>query len=164
MLTLSVDAEAEQDRLKTTLNWGNNTDVTYGGKMAAVTRFFRTAGKSPILQADIDILPTDVVLNDTLWNIRSSHVAIDSGRVYIDNFLFERPGQHLRVDGKISKEEMDSCIIDLKNIDVQYVLDIVKFDDVGFGGLATGKVTLKNMRTGEQAVVCADVLAEHLGE
>lgn len=145
MLTLSVDAEAEQDRLKTTVNWGNNTDVTYGGRLAAVTRFSKTEGKSPILQADIDILPTNVVLNDTVWNIRSSHVAIDSGRVYIDNFLFERPGQHLRVDGKITKEPTDSCIIDLKNVDVQYVLDIVKFDDVEFGGLATGKVYLKNI-------------------
>ena len=145
MLTMSVDAEAEQDRLKTTINWGNNTDVTYGGKLAAVTRFFKTEGKSPILQADIDILPTNVVLNDTIWKIRSSHVAIDSGRVYIDNFLFERPGQHLRVDGKITKEATDSCIIDLKNVDVQYVLDIVKFDDVEFGGLATGKVLLKNI-------------------
>ncbi len=145
MLTMSVDAEAAQDRLKTTVNWGNNTDVTYGGKLATVTRFFKTEGKSPILQADIDILPTNVVLNDTVWNIRSSHVAIDSGRVYIDNFLFERPGQHLRVDGKITKESTDSCIIDLKNVDVQYVLDIVKFDDVEFGGLATGKVLLKNL-------------------
>ena len=63
----------------------------------------------------------------------------------IDNFLFERPGQHLRVDGKITKESTDSCIIDLKNVDVQYVLDIVKFDDVEFGGLATGKVLLKNL-------------------
>jgi len=145
MLNLSIDAEAKQDRLKTTVNWGNNTDVTYGGRVAAVTRFHKTEGKSPILQADIDILPTSVVLNDTIWNIRSSHVAIDSGRVYIDNFLFERPGQHLRVDGKITKEETDSCIIDLKNVDVQYVLDIVKFDDVEFGGLATGKVYLKNI-------------------
>ena len=145
MLTLSVDAEAEQDRLKTTVNWGNNTDVTYGGKIAAVTRFHKTEGKNPILQADIDILPTNVVLNDTVWNIRSSHVAVDSGRVYIDNFLFERPDQYLRVDGKITKEEMDSCIIDLKNVDVQYVLDIVKFDDVEFGGLATGRVSLKNI-------------------
>ena len=145
MITASVDAEAEHDCLKTTINWGNNTDVTYGGKLATVARFFKTEGHSPILQADIDILPTEVVLNDTLWNIRSSHVAIDSGRVYIDNFLFERPGQHLRVDGKITKEETDSCIIDLKNVDIQYVLDIVKFDDVEFGGLATGKVFLKNI-------------------
>ena len=145
MLTLSVDAEAGQDQLKTTVNWGNNTDVTYGGRVSAVTRFHKTLGKSSSLQADIDILPTTVVLNDTVWNIRPSHVAVNSEQVHIDNFLFERPGQHLRVDGKITKEETDSCIVDLKNVDVQYVLDIVKFDDVEFGGLATGKVFLKNV-------------------
>ena len=145
MLNLSIDAAASEDRLKTTLNWGNNTDVTYGGQVATHTRFYKTEGSRPILQADIDILPTQVVLNDTVWNIRSSHVAVDSGRVFIDNFLFERPGQHLRVDGKITKEPTDSCIVDLKNIDVQYVLDIVQFDDIGFGGLATGRVSLKNL-------------------
>jgi len=145
MLTLSLFAEAEQDCLKTSVNWGNNTDVTYGGKIAAVTRFHKTEGKKPMLNADIHILPTEVVLNDTIWNIRSSHVAIDSGRVYIDNFFFERPDRYLRVDGRITKEENDSCIIDLKNVDVQYVLDIVKFDDVEFGGLATGRVSLKNV-------------------
>ena len=145
MLNLSLDAQAEKDRLKTILNWGNNTDITYGGQFSAITYFSKTEGKSPILQADIDILPTTVVMNDTIWNIRKSHIAVDSGRVYVDNFLFERPGQHLRVDGKITKEATDSCVIDLKNIDVQYVLDIVKFDDVEFGGLATGKVLLKNI-------------------
>lgn len=145
MLNFSLNAEAMQDKLKTILNWGNNTDVTYGGQVAAVTSFFKTEGKNPLLQADIDILPTKVVLNDTIWDIRSSHVAIDSGRVYVDNFLFERPGQHLRVDGKITRNPNDSCIVDLRNIDVQYVLDIVQFDDVEFGGLATGKVYLKNI-------------------
>ena len=145
MLNFSMDAQAAQDRLKTTINWGNNTDVTYGGQVAAITRFHKTTGKKPILQTDIDILPTTVVLNDTLWNIRSSHVAIDSGRVFVDNFLFERPGQHLRIDGKITKNPQDSCLVDLNNIDVQYVLDIVRFDDVLFGGLATGKVILKNI-------------------
>ena len=145
MLTLSLDAEAEQDRLKTTINWGNNTDITYGGKLAAITRFHKTEGKNPILQADIDFLPTNMVLNDRAWNIRPSHVAVDSGRIYINNFLCEGTDQYLRIDGKITDEEQDSCIIDLKNIDVQYVLDIVKFDDVEFGGLATGKVALRNI-------------------
>ena len=145
MLNLSLDTEAQEDRLRTVLNWGNNTDVTYGGQVSAVTHFYKTEGPKPILQADVEILPTTVVLNDTVWNIRSSHVAVDSGRVYVDNFLFERPGQHLRIDGKITQEPTDSCIIDLKNIDVQYVLDIVQFDDIEFGGLATGKVHLKNI-------------------
>lgn len=145
MLNLSIDLQAEQDRLKTILNWGNNTDVTYGGQLSTVTRFFKTEARSPILQADIEVLPTKVVLNDTVWNIHSSHVAIDSGRVFVDNFLVERSGQHLRIDGKIAKGENDSCRVDLKNIDVKYVLDIVQFDDVEFGGLATGSVHLKSI-------------------
>lgn len=145
MLNLSLDTKAKNDCLRTVLNWGNNTDVTYGGQVAAVTHFSKTESNSSSLQADIELLPTIVVLNDTIWNIHSSHVVLDSGRVYIDNFLFERPGQHLRIDGKVTKNSMDSCIIDLKNIDVQYVLDIVKFDDVEFGGLATGSVCLKNI-------------------
>ena len=145
MLTLSADIKAEQDRMKTLLNWGNNTDVTYGGRVSALTHFRKTEGRDSRLQADIEFLPSQIVLSDTVWNIRSSHVAIDSGRVFVDNFLVERPNQHLRIDGKISKEDNDSCLVDLKNIDVKYVLDIVRFDDVEFGGLATGKVHLKSI-------------------
>ncbi len=145
MLNLSVDCNAADDRLVTLLNWGNNTDVTYGGQLSTITKFSKTEGKHPILQADVEILPTKIVLNDTIWNIRSSHVAVDSGRVFIDKFQVDRPGQFLRIDGKIAKGEQDSCRVDLQNIDVKYVLDIVRFDDVAFGGLATGSVHLKSV-------------------
>lgn len=145
MLNLSVEANASDDRLETTVNWGNNTNVTYGGKFAANTRFFKTEGNHPILQADIDIQPTKVVLNDTVWNIHPSHIAIDSGRVFIDNFLFEHKDQYLRVDGRLTKKETDSCRVDLKNIKLDYVLDIVQFDDVEFGGLVSGIVNLKSV-------------------
>lgn len=145
MVNLTVDALAKGDRLETTVNWGNNTDVTYGGKFAAVTRFYKTEGKSPILQANIDILPTEVVLNDTVWNIHPSRIAVDSGRVYVDKFLFEHKDQHLLIDGKLTKSQEDSCRIDLKNINLEYVLDIVHFDDVEFGGLISGIVDLKGV-------------------
>lgn len=42
MVNLTVDTQAKNDRLETTVNWGNNTNVTYGGKFAAVTRFYKT--------------------------------------------------------------------------------------------------------------------------
>ncbi|MDE5676375.1 translocation/assembly module TamB [Phocaeicola sp.] len=145
MLNFSVKANARNDRLETTVDWGNNTDVTYGGKFAANTRFFKTEGHHPILQADIEIQPTRVVLNDTVWNIHPAHIAVDSGRVFIDNFLFEHKDQYLRIDGKLTQKETDSCQIDLKNIRLDYVLDIVQFDDVEFGGLVTGKVHLNRV-------------------
>ena len=145
MLNLALDANANQDKMKTVINWGNNTDVTYGGQLAAITRFFKTKGKKPILQADIDVLPTQIILNDSVWNIRSSHIAVDSGRVFVDNFLVERPNQFLRIDGKVADKETDSCLVNLKNIDVKYVLDIVRFDAVEFSGHATGQVNLKSI-------------------
>ena len=145
MLNLALDANANEDKMKTVINWGNNTDVTYGGQFAAITRFFKTKGKKPILQADIDVLPTQIILNDSVWNIRSSHIAVDSGRVFVDNFLVERPNQFLRIDGKVADKETDSCLVNLKNIDVKYVLDIVRFDAVEFSGHATGQVNLKSI-------------------
>ena len=145
MLNFSLKADAKEDKLSTLLNWGNNTNVTYGGKVQAITRFSKTEGASPLLRADIDILPTTMVLNDTIWNIHSSHIALDSGYVSVDNFQIGRTGQHLLVDGKITDRETDSCIVDLKNINVKYVLDILRFDDVEFGGMATGVTNLKNI-------------------
>ncbi len=144
MLNLALEAEARDNRLITTLNWGNNTGVTYGGKFAAHTHFRKTEGARPILQADIDIQPSKVVLNDTVWHLHPSHIAIDSGRVFVDNFRFEHEDQHLRINGRLTQEETDSCLIDLKNIRVEYVLDIVRFDDVLFGGHATGRVNVKH--------------------
>ena len=145
MLNLSLNADALNDSLTTVVHWGNNTDVTYGGKLSAITRFSKKEENSPILRADVDIQPAQVVLNDTVWHIRPSHVVVDSGYVYVDNFLVEREGQHLRIDGKITDRSTDSCRIDLKNVNVAYVLDIVRFDDVRFDGVATGSVLLSNM-------------------
>lgn len=143
MLNLSLKTNAMEDKLTTLLNWGNNTDVTYGGEVNAITRFSKTEGTNPLLQADIDILPTSMILNDTIWNIESAHIGLDSGYVSIDNLLIGKAGQYLRVDGKISDRESDSCLIDLQNVNVKYVLDILRFDDVEFGGMASGQVNLK---------------------
>ena len=143
MLNLSLNAQAKEDRLETELNWGNNTNVTYGGKLKAITTFSKSDAPSPHLQADIEILPTQMILNDSIWNIHPSHIGFQDGNIYIDNFLVKHREQHLRIDGKLTDTEKDSCLIDLNNVNVQYVLDILQFDDVQFGGFATGNVHLK---------------------
>jgi hypothetical protein len=145
MVNFSVDSKAENDRIKTILNWGNNTDVTYSGQWATLTRFSKAETDTLALQTDIEILPSTIVLSDSIWNVRASHVGIENKRITIDNFLIERPGQHLRINGNITDEFTDSCMVDLKNIDVQYVLDMLRFQAVQFGGLATGKVLLKQI-------------------
>ena len=145
MLNLSIDSKANNDQIKTILNWGNNTDVTYSGQWATLTSFSPSDTDSSKIQTDIEILPSIIVLSDSIWQILPSHIEIDNEKFYINNFSIERPGQHLKINGNITDKHTDSCMVDLKNIDVQYVLDMLRFQAVEFGGLATGKVLLKQI-------------------
>ncbi|MGL4851559.1 MAG: translocation/assembly module TamB domain-containing protein [Phocaeicola sp.] len=144
MLNVSADASANGNQLTTTVNWWNNTEDTYGGKLVTQTSFIKEPQEGGTLKTQIEILPTKIALNDTIWNIHNSQIEIDSGRVSINNFWVENQKQFLRVNGKITQDPSDSCVVDLQRINVGYILDLVQFKDVAFDGLATGKALLKN--------------------
>ncbi len=140
-LNFSIDAQARNDKLTTSINWGNNAAITYGGRFTALTDFYKTEGDNPILQANIRIEPTEVILNDSVWKIYPSQVALDSGRIYIDNFLFRHKEQYLRINGKLTDNPQDTVKVELKDINMGYVFDIVQLKDVDFKGMATGIAT-----------------------
>lgn len=148
MLNLSLETTAQNDRLNTSVHWGNNKSVTYGGSFSALTSFFKTEGDKPLLKVNVDILPSEVILNDTVWNIHPSRIAVDSGKVYVENFLFEHKNQFLKINGKLTPNAKDTVKVGLNDINLAYVFDIINFDDVDFQGLASGNVyinqTLRN--------------------
>ena len=74
MLNLSADVKAKNNKLETIINWGNNTNETYVGKLASNTYFRKHEGKHPFLQARIDIEPNS---NFSLLFIRK-HVSFHS--------------------------------------------------------------------------------------
>lgn len=138
-VNLSLDAQAKEDNVSTTLNWGNNAAVTYSGQLAAVAKFLRTEGEKPLLKAMVDVKPTDVILNDTLWQIHPSQVVVDSGKVDVNNFYFSHHDRYVRINGRLSDNPEDSVKVDLKDINMGYVFDIANIsDDVNFEGDATG--------------------------
>ena len=97
-VNLSLDAQAKDDKVSTTLNWGNN---------AAVAKFLRTEGEKPLLKATVDVKPTDIILNDTLWKIHPSQVVVDSGKVDVNNFYFI--SQSASGDTFQSEQWSDNC-------------------------------------------------------
>ena len=138
-VNLSLDAQAKEDVINTTLNWGNSSAVTYSGQLVAVAKFLRTAGEKPLLKAVVDIRPTDVILNDTLWRVHPSQVVVDSGRVDVNNFYFSHRDRYIRANGRLSEHSKDSVKVDLKDINLGYVFTIAGIsDDVDFEGDATG--------------------------
>ena len=138
-VNLSLDAQAKDDNISTTLNWGNSAAVTYSGQLAAVAKFLRTEGEKPLLKAMVEVKPTDIILNDTLWQIHPSQVVVDSGKVDVNNFYFSYQDRYVRINGCLSDNPQDSVKVDLKDINMGYVFDIASIsDDVNFEGDATG--------------------------
>ena len=138
-VNLSLDAQAKDDNVSTTLNWGNSAAVTYSGQLAAVAKFLRTEGEKPLLKAMVEVKPTDIILNDTLWQIHPSQVVVDSSKVDVNNFYFSHQDRYVRINGCLSDNPQDSVKVDLKDINMGYVFDIASIsDDVNFEGDATG--------------------------
>ena len=143
-ISLAVNSRVAEDKLKTTIHWGNNVPSTFSGVVETVASFRKSEEKNRLLTS-IDIRPSKIILNDTIWKIHSSKITIDKDLIEINNFLFEHQNQYLRANGRIGKEQSDSCLVDLSNINLQYVMDIIQFHAVKFNGLITGRVHLHNV-------------------
>jgi hypothetical protein len=158
-INVSLEAVAANDKLNTTVNWGNSAMTTYSGRLSAATAFFKRqeAGRG-VIKTVVDINPTDIILNDTLWQIHKSQVVIEDGNVEVNRFLFNNNDRYLMVNGRASKSPTDTLIVDLKEINLGYVFDIADVtDDVKFAGDATGRVYASNLSGDPQLHTHLDV-------
>ena len=136
---ISLAAIVEDDIIKSTLDWGNNSSITYSGKLAASIHFFKSESSLEGLKTVIDIDNTDIILNDTIWNVHPSRITIAANRVNIDNFFFSHNERHIHINGQVSDIPTDTLKLNLKDINIGYVFDIAQVsDDVYFEGDATG--------------------------
>lgn len=155
-VNVSVNAQAKDDCIRTTLDWGNSSAVTYSGKLSLATNFLRIKEgvladnrhetirrkkkeeeKVPALKTVVDVQATRIILNDTVWQIHPSQIVVDSGKVHINDFYFSHGERHLRINGILSDQPQDTVHLDLKDINIGYVFDIADLG-VNFQGEATG--------------------------
>ncbi|WP_299233776.1 translocation/assembly module TamB domain-containing protein [uncultured Bacteroides sp.] len=144
MVNVSLNAKAYNDTLATNVYWGNNTNVTYSGKISANTIFSKNINNSK-LHTEIELEPSQVVLNDTIWNIHKSNISIDNDSIDISNFLFEHGKQYVKINGRLGKKESDSCMVNLQNVNLLYIMDMIQFNAVKFEGNASGKIFASNV-------------------
>ena len=138
-VNISLTTQAKNDIINTTLDWGNNTSITYSGKLDTSASFFRSEKTTNNLEAIIDINPTEIILNDTIWKVSPSQIKIAKDDININNFNFSHNERFIHIDGKISSLPTDTIKIDLNRINIGYVFDIAQVtDDVDFEGDATG--------------------------
>ncbi|KAA6338098.1 hypothetical protein EZS27_013861 [termite gut metagenome] len=157
-INVSLVAQAKNDTIDTTINWGNSSEVTYSGKFSTSTGFSRLGEKSP-LKTVIDIKETNIILNDTLWTVHPSQIIVaDSGKIHINNFYFSHKDQYARVNGYASNNVNDTIKFDLKDLNIGYVFDAVNLKSLNFEGIATGQAYLN--RTSEKLTMNSRLFVE----
>ncbi len=119
---------------------GSETGRRYEGALETVTHFFPTKGKG--IDFSTEIRPTQFLLADTVWNIASGTLAMRGHQFSAHNVSIARPNQSLAINGQLDKSGNDSIVANLHNMDISYILGLINFDAVEFGGLASGQAVL----------------------
>ncbi|NDW12960.1 translocation/assembly module TamB [Bacteroides sp. 214] len=139
VVNYSFDLQGKDNELTTRFNWGNNAAVTYSGVLEAKTSFSTDEEKA--VSAIVDIYPTNVILNDTIWKIHPSQIVASKGSVSVNNFNFAHEDQFLRINGIISDQPEELLQVDLKEVSLGYIFNIL-LPSVDFKGSATGSAFL----------------------
>lgn len=136
-------SKAVHDFIQTQLYWDNHRPNVYKGTVMANTRFSKDNDQT--LQTNITFLPSEVTVNDSIWQIHHSEIEIRPKHIYVDNFKIDQNRRHLVLNGKVTSEKEDSLIVDLNDINLEYIFNIINFHTVDFTGRATGKVYATNL-------------------
>ena len=96
-------------------------------------------------EAHIRVLPSRIVVREKTWDLEPCDIFYSPNRLFVDHFSIHHDCQHINVDGIASKSPFELLSIDLKDVDVAYILDLVDFESVSFEGMATGKATLSQV-------------------
>ena len=103
----------------------------------------------PLLKAMF--LHSSITVGDAIWKVKPSLVTYSKNRLVFDNFAVSRDKQFIAIDGAATNNPQDSLTVDLKDVDVSYILNLVNFHAVEFGGRATGTAVVKTPFTNPDA-------------
>ena len=80
-----------------------------------------------------------------MFEVRPSQVIYGKNRLDVRRFALEGNGQRIVVNGSASKDSKDTLVVDMHDVNVSYLMDLLDFHPVEFGGRATGKAMLSRL-------------------
>ncbi|HAH24816.1 MAG TPA: hypothetical protein DCL77_13860 [Prolixibacteraceae bacterium] len=112
---LSLNSAAGKDVLESKLAWNNFGSVSYSGSLNTSTKFFSQKDSPHI---EVSIKPSRILLADSLWQINSALITLDSTLVKVNKLELSNHGQSIMVDGSIDKNKDDKLNIHFNQIDL----------------------------------------------
>ena len=142
-MDLAITGSAYNNQLSSTLTWDDHEAERMSGKITAQANFDTTFDGQN--SAHIQLAPSHLIIKNAQWDVAPCHITYSDKLLDINGFAVTHDQQHLRLNGRASPNSDDSLYVSLRDIDVEYVLDLVNFHSVSFGGYATGTGTVRGI-------------------
>lgn len=153
-LALKLRAGAFDNHLNTSMEFHNDARRSLSGVLNTSTVFAKNEeGEST---AYIDILESRTTIGDTTWHIHPARVTYYKDHLNIDGFHVSHANQEIGIDGTATHSIDDSLTVKLKNVDVNYVLDLINFHSVEFDGRVSGTAQLAGI-FGKAPLISSDL-------
>ena len=140
LISLFLLGSANKDSIRTQLGWQNDKQITNAGEFLATTKLRNENGK---IAANVSVYPTEVIISDSVWNIHPCTIDLNAdSTIDINNFRFESQKQFVNVNGKASKSQNDSISVEMNDMNLEFIMQLIKLRGITIGGIVTGKANL----------------------
>ena len=143
---LSIDIRANNDSVHLNTSFLNEDHSRLKGVLSNTFVFSKENNN---LITNILLDPGQIVLNNSVWNMSKSHIMIKPNEIIVDNYKINNTNkdQELSIDGTYSTKEdnNDQLLINLRNIDLDYIFTTLNISALDFEGAANGKLAVSSI-------------------
>lgn len=126
------------DNLNVETLWKNLDNSSTRGSLLTSTHFCRA--HSGRLAVHTEVLPTELYINDTLWQISHAVVDHEGDNTAVKDLIVSRGDQYASLNASTQGRDNHYLHLQLNDIEIEYLLDLVGFDPVQFSGRVSGSV------------------------
>lgn len=142
-IALNLDANAVNDGVDANVAWVINRKTDYSGKVSLSALLGRDSNDK--FMTTVNVNPTQVVINDTVWQIHEGSLEYRNGIVDVDQIKGSCENQLIEIAGRVSHNPEDVLSVNLRDIHLDYIFETLKINHVTFGGNATGEFQIADL-------------------
>ena len=158
-IAINLIASAIDDNINLATQWQSNPANLFTGNFSTAASLSRNDAGELAIQVQTDSSHT--IINQSHWDLHPFEAHISPEHTCINNFRFEHDEtQYLNIDGTISDIHTDTLNVKVNDLDLDYLLSLVKLQGISFGGHVSGDIKAADLYS-ETPFVDADLKVKH---
>ncbi len=134
-----LDNELYNNMFVSHLYWNNDSLANYNGDINLSTYLFKDFNRNTAAQ--VSVHRSQFCINDSTWRIEPAVISHENNQLRVSDFQMHHAKQSVHINGVVAKNSDELIEANLRDVNLEYVFNLVNFHSVDFSGLVTGKLT-----------------------